>query len=395
MKNYRRLLFLIVLYCVGKILKNSLSVFENGSEGGFWNVIILVLEMWAMLYVIGNGKIAIKRKSVFTIGFFYSLFAIMNSLININSVSVSVIYNSLTLPYFILVAYLSFKIFQDLDYDSDIKDIRRSTSTFVLIITGLITASLLYIVLFNTNSSATSNVYYLLLLFPMLHIANNKKVTIIYFVLLSISIIISNKRGALVGFVVCIVIFSIVNSFVSQRLLKKLSCILLLATGSVAFVLIFSKLQDYFDITLLRRLRYIVDNRTLGVRSDIYETIFRALKNSSCGELIFGHGLKTVTKLFGAKGWQAHNDFLQVLYELGALPFICLIIFYIRLIKESFFEVINKKQIAPYYVYITIMSLFVSMMSYYVITTEYVTIGMTSLGFLKALSRKENANEYS
>lgn len=395
MRKYRTLILFIMLYCIGKILKNSIISLDNGAEGGFWNIITLLLEAWALLLLIGNGRITItKHRNIYSVGFFYSFFAIINSLITLNNISVSLMYYIITLPFFVLVAYLSCSVFQELDLESESEKLGRITSIYILAISVLVSVSLLYIILFNINSSATSNVYYLLLLFPMLAISNNKKVSLAYYILTFVSIVISNKRGALVGFVISIVIFTLVDSYVSQRANKKIRRIFLLLMGAVVFVFIFSKLQNYFEITLIRRMQYMIDNQTLGVRSQIYNTIINELKRSSSFELVFGHGLKSVSKLFGTKGWQAHNDFLQVLYELGVFPFLCLVLMYLRLIGESIRLIKKKSKLAPYFVYITLISLFVSMMSYYIITTEYVIIGMTSLGMLIALTRKETVNEY-
>ena len=102
--------------------------------------------------------------------------------------------------------------------------------------------------------------------------------------------------------------------------------------------------------------------------------------------MVFGHGMNTAGKIGGAG--QAHNDFLEILYNYGILPFVSVVVFYLSLIVEGIRLVRRESPYAAAFAFSLIVGLFLAMFSYFTIYYTYVTCIMAFWGYAMAMENK-------
>lgn len=146
-------------------------------------------------------------------------------------------------------------------------------------------------------------------------------------------------------------LFSIIPVF-AMVVSAKSTCILCLATISIFYIyklLTFLRLNSLFFLISLfvilmvllsnpRFLDYVIsiikiDIETGGSgRIEIYKQIFTLFNNSDWFNIIFGHGVDSISRTIGIGG---HNDILEVLFCYGILGFIlfCMMLYYFVSLK--------------------------------------------------------------
>lgn len=112
--------------------------------------------------------------------------------------------------------------------------------------------------------------------------------------------------------------------------------IVLMVLGSVVFLqysgdAITSRVEKKFDARVTARIEKLGYEGLYRERTVIYVDIFRAIIESPF-VLITGTGFQNIHRFIGANG--AHNNFLQVLMELGVIGFIAFVSFLIALWKN-------------------------------------------------------------
>ena len=101
----------------------------------------------------------------------------------------------------------------------------------------------------------------------------------------------------------------------------------------IAVMLIFFIASSVVDLNdTLLAISKDVDSGGNG-RTELASRALYSFFSSNVGDMIFGHGQGTVTRLLGMG---AHNDFIEVLYEYGFIGFFLYLLFWISLIKRVF-----------------------------------------------------------
>lgn len=236
-----------------------------------------------------------------------------------------------------------------------------------LIIIGVIAFyvfSLRYAVwLLSTNRlwspGGINSIYYCLLLMPLCYLMDKKLIKYSMLFITALLTIISNKRTALISIILCGFLPPLLEKG-DKKSRKKISALLLLMIVCIALVYVSEYISKFYDISILDRMMSIQEDGGSG-RVVTYELVWETIKNSDLIKLLFGHGYNAVF-IDRISVSSAHNDFLEVLYDYGAIGFILYVSLLFTFIKEAFrLWTSRSKYFSAYFaamlIYITLSSI--------------------------------------
>lgn len=218
-----------------------------------------------------------------------------------------------------------------------------------------------------------NSIYYVIFLLPfVLH----NKWRYIFFGIAGICVLLSGKQGAFVAFVLGLVLFYITERKVTQRGLSiKLIIALLVAFFFSIFA--YQYVVQHYNIDILLGFQSIREEGGNG-RLDIYTRVFALIKQSSLGEILFGHGgLNAVASTLGIS---AHNDFFEVLFDFGAFGLVAYLLFICQIIVAFFKSLKQNDSIAPSMIYSISIFVVLSTVSHLIFILKYCMLLMAFLG---------------
>ncbi len=370
---------MLTVFCVLKVLRGSDT--ESTAVGGIWNYISL-LYYPIFLFVFFTQKTC-RVRTVFVSSLLYVLFTVFSAILNSNlQLSISTIYQFLMVPYSILV-FWTFYLCSD---ESNLGEKIILAGYF-----GCLGLNLYSILMFRFAGAAPameSDIYFSLGLFPFaLQLLKNSKVKTGVIVLELLAVFMVNKRTALISFAIALVVYLLIDACTKERskIGATVKTILIATVGIVLFYRISRYIDDKYNMNIYYRLFRLAEDGGSG-RSDIYERVWEGFQKSSFIEMVFGHGMNTAGKIGGAG--QAHNDFLEILYNYGILPFVSVVVFYLSLIVEGIRLVRRESPYAAAFAFSLIVGLFLAMFSYFTIYYTYVTCIMAFWGYAMAMEDK-------
>ena len=381
-KNSRVFLLLAMMlsiFCIMKVLRGIDT--DSTEAGGIWNYISILyypIFLWA---VIRTRKYRLKPLFVSVI--VYIVFAMFSAIANFAAqLNIMTAYEFMMIPYALLV-FLTFYLCSD---SSRIGHNIILMGYFVCLVLNL--SSIFQYIFVGAEQAMESDIYFSLGLFPFaLQFLKGKIKRIIIILMEFLAVFMVNKRTALISFCVALVAYLLIYSWINEK--NKVSAILRTVIMATIVVCVFYKISIYIDIkynmNIYNRLFNIMEDGGSG-RTDIYQKVWAAFKNSSFVEKLFGHGMNAAGMVGGA-GY-AHNDFLEVLYNYGVFAFVSVVVFYLSLIMQSFKMTRNRSPYAASFIFSLIIGLFLAMFSYFLIFYTYVTCIMAFWGYVLALEKK-------
>lgn len=358
-----------------KLYRNSYN-YNSTQQGGIWNIVSLLFIFIAFLYYLKNNKVkipfAIKSALV------YSAFSVFNCLIVEQDMSVFDLYSILMIIFYPCVMLVFY-------YIGLFTNIARRDK----IITNIVFVAIIMIVLLSLISLRAAKVdyvmvsiaYYPLCLLPLVMAVNNRNNLWIYtaIVFTFIALLLSNKRTGTIAFFLFIFCFLLIKPR-KISVLKIIRNLFVLSIVGISLYFLYSYVVDSFDLNILQKLMNLSQDKGSG-RSDMYISIWHAIKVSDFVDLFWGHGIHSVGNVLVSHD-SAHNDFLQIFYEYGLFPIIVFILHYIALFAMFFQMYKNKYENAGIYIGGIFISLMMSLFSMYCIDFSYVICGAAFTGFL-------------
>lgn len=191
---------------------------------------------------------------------------------------------------------------------------------------------------YHSNSS-----YFLLCFLPLLLL--NKSIIIKYgsMVITILVLLVSAKRGGTIAIALGLLLYLLVERNIQINKRKRLSRIIGVAILLIGIYYVVGRVSETTDNYFLNRFMESSDDAERG-RASIYPTVFAMIQNSSFGEICFGHGYDMV-KQNNPIGLSAHNDFLEITYDIGVFGLLLLLFFLYHLIKYLSHLIKNK---SPY-----------------------------------------------
>lgn len=230
------------------------------------------------------------------------------------------------------------------------------------------------------NGLVINSCYYLLLTVPIVYLFRNVYRKNISFLLISIVILFSMKRTALLALIIVIFIELILNLFKKKRISLR----------RVVFFIPFS----LFTIGLLIKINKIISNiynnnifmrfysgDTVGEsRGVILKLLLEKMcTNTNIYFILLGQGINSTIYYTG--GLTAHNDFVEVLFDFGVLGLLLYIMIYIIFIKKIR-RVTNAKEKRSL-LYTMVILLIVSLSSHLIFIPSYVSLLIMNYNYLK------------
>lgn len=159
--------------------------------------------------------------------------------------------------------------------------------------------------------------YNLLAMFPWFLVRNgdyeykNKKLVV---VLISLMILVSMKRGAIIALVLMMGFYFFANI---RQIKKNGLYFIFFLTMCVLFFLFATIVNSFLNGALFNRFSFSELSSGSG-RSDIYALVLEGIEKRTIIQFIFGTGISSTVELVGAG---AHNDALEFLYSYGFVGF--------------------------------------------------------------------------
>ena len=175
----------------------------------------------------------------------------------------------------------------------------------------------------NLNLVQTNYVFWPVCCAPVIFLITNKQFKRLLIGCMLIGIVISQKRSVVI---IAILVFVFVFLTGRRSFKQSMSVIILLAIGYFFF-------NYYFTdnlLTIQSRMEMMSSDEGSG-RLPIYEIVWKSITNLNYGDIIIGKGFGTITQIGFTN---AHNDFLQILYEYGIIGVLLYFLLIYHILKQ-------------------------------------------------------------
>lgn len=212
----------------------------------------------------------------------------------------------------------------------------------------------------------SNTIYFILLTLPwLLYDQKTQRVILLLFVFVLLSFL-SLKRSAMLSIIIICVfyIISVLRSRRNRLFFVVISLFLLWGINEI-----YDVLDEKTGGKVTERVERDETDNSRG-RLVIYQLTWDMLKNSSLEQIIYGHGHFAV-KQDSFLEMSAHNDFLEVIYDYGALIFVLYLSLWLYVIRRCYLLFRNKSPM--FYPYAVSFSLFLilSNISHLILYTSY------------------------
>lgn len=307
--------------------------------GAFFNLVAL---FFLLTKTKGKVSIASNRWVVAVVVWF--LLAFFNSLINATDVGRAFKdfnYGTLWCTHLLLYYYLS---------RNGYLNSKRFLLVFVFLIvfSAIMTFRLFNAFVFDNGGLVAMGfnaVYFVVCLMPWAFLVEKKWLKIALIALVSLAVVFSQKRTAIVALALQLLIFLITNLKTKKIFTIKLVGTIILA---VVFVYAFISVdQNYLNGGVTKRFEK-AESDNYGNRFMIWEDLFEKYDNSNVYYKLFGHGCESF-RSSSRYHLTAHNDYLETLYDYGLVSLIVLFMFLVFLTGKIKRILNNNRQIGVAY----------------------------------------------
>ena len=182
------------------------------------------------------------------------------------------------------------------------------------------------------SESERDYVFGMVILLPLLAYYRKKLLPTLFLCIATYICIISSKRTGLlcIASIVPFIFVSYEKGF-NKKAKKVLSILLVVVVfGLIAYSLLPS-ISPEIDSSIERFEN--MDDQSSEHRLSMYMMTIDEISNSDILSLFFGHGCLGTISLYGIP---THNDWLEIIYDYGVIPFICFLFFYFSLVIRVF-----------------------------------------------------------
>lgn len=319
------------------------------------NIGCTFLSFLNIIYIIHNWKIVCKDKiGILKLSILYVLIMLIYQ---VTTPPLSEIYNPYN-PFFyhiFISTGITFWIIGYKNYNILTKFNKNIIAIFIF--TNLIYAmGVMYVYGGVANLIPESEIYvYLYQIIPYLTLwitsalfIFKKPLQISIILLFIILILYSTKRGPLVSMGLGFLLIFLFQGKINIKHFFLLTIVLL-----IGYIII----NMYFESYLVEwsgRWTANEDDISNG-REDIWELLINHYTNQDFLTIIFGNGYEATHKLTYKYLWSgigAHNDFIEILYNMGIVGFTIFALLIFSWIKITFFSIKRKEQYAPMLIYL-------------------------------------------
>lgn len=192
----------------------------------------------------------------------------------------------------------------------------------------------------------------------------------------------SLKRTALVALglgAIAYVVLEMRGRSTTSRLRLAVPLAALLALSAMAYFRVDEMLGDAFSERLLSSREDAGSNRLV-----IYREVITAVEGARVENLLFGHGHHATLDRFGIT---AHNDFLEVVYDYGAVGLILYCLLHLALLRTAFALIRERSEFASPFALAYVLFFSMSMTSHLLIYPTYFVFLVSFWGAIEGARR--------
>ena len=284
--------------------------------------------MLSLLIVLFFGFCGVKTGRHARMGTLTSLFLvciIFSALIH-PSIGGSKIMTFVKSSYWCWVYLASYTLFASVSIEDNKRD------TVIIMATVLFAISFNYTHIskvFDFDLVGDNAVFYPLLMMPWIASISNSTKRWIMVAIVALCAITALKRSGIIIITVTTILLYYGDFIHRKRLQPKTILIALLVIAGV-FAVFYFKADSINNVS--QRFYLLEDDGGNG-RDKIYEDVINRYQNLDFTQQVFGMGFDTVKGKDITMALSAHNDFLEVLYDFGAIGFIFYVLIHLSLIK--------------------------------------------------------------
>ena len=383
---YLILLLLVVAFLILKILRGTTNTSE---QGGIWNIIqVLFVGIGVcILFSNNNSYRSVKGIRRYLAFFIYIWILAFIPFIASYRIGLEELFHFLTVPYGVMVLLVFFSI----GMKTDLK-----MYSWILWFCFVLSSILFFrgMQSFRTDeirTGSTSDVYYIVGLLPIILINTAKRYRIIPFFIALFCILISNKRGAFIILGVMMIIYYVMPEGSKKKASNILGRLILVSIVLAASYYIMGLITSIYDFNMLSRMEQIEEDGGSGRWDRWVYLVSKIFGSNSVIRLLFGYGRGEVVDITGGN---AHNDFVEFLFDYGIIALILYIAFYVAMIKEGIDMHKHGYLYDREYFCTVAIALGMSLYSFYAIDCTWITSSSVCFGLLLSDWNKFKRNGY-
>ena len=376
-------------YVFGAIALNAAFIFFAENLG---NIKIVFMCFLLLMFLLNMQKmIMIPKKNFFV---FFSLFCftcyhLFRTLFN-NNVIIQDAVEPMIWVLILLNAYLLF-------YKSsvDVTEFRGLIYIcfFVLSISS-IPLILLRIQGLDTTGAFARPAYFAFTLFPFVFTQKKDKLQLVVIVSGLLLLISTTKRTGIIACFASLIVYYFLELKLTGTLKQVMSKLFKYIIGIAVGLGITAWFIEYTNSNVIER--FMALSRDGGSSRDIiWSTTAERFSNFSWYDKLFGRGYLAVSREVAATGRDinAHNDFIEFLYDYGYIGLILLTLFWISLVMYFVFLYKRKSQMLSVYGSCLISLLIFCLFSYGFVQSTTVNFLVMFIGFVLAKDPIKETNE--
>lgn len=192
---------------------------------------------------------------------------------------------------------------------------------------------------YGTQFEVTNSSYFLLYLLPFALICKRKNLRFFFVAIISLAIVLSLKRGGILALSLGLFVYYWFELRLNNK--KRISSFKYIIVILILFLILLGVDSVMGGIISSR-----FNNISESSRSELYPIVCAMILNSTPTELFWGHGWNMVIQN-NPMEFSAHNDWLEMLYDLGFVGFVFLTAMVIGFIKATRKLIKDGSHLAP------------------------------------------------
>lgn len=384
---YLVLLLLVVAFLILKILRGTTI---SDERGGIWNVIQVLFVGIGVYFLLSRNKSyrSIKVIRYYLAFFIYIWFLAFIPFITSYKIGLSEWFHFLIIPYGVMVLLAFFSIGRK----ADLKQYSWILWSCFVIISLLFFRGMQSFRSDAVRIGATSDVYYIVGLLPIILINTVKRYKIVPFLIAFACILMSNKRGAFFILAAMMVIYYILPSGTNKRSNNLVGRFVLVSIVLAVAYFFMIWMTSIYDFNMLNRMEQIEEDGGSGRWDRWVFLVSKFFGSNSIIRLMFGYGSGAVLDLLS--GGHAHNDFVELLFDYGIVALILYIVFYVAMIREGLSMYKRGYSYTREYFCSVAIAIGMSLYSFYAIDYTWITCSSVCFGMILSDWNKYKKNAY-
>ncbi len=230
--------------------------------------------------------------------------------------------------------------------------------------------------------------YYTVFVLPLIMLTCGKKTCVVFVLITLLVLIMSMKRGGIVALFCGLAAYGVTYVLSSKKI--NVAAIIGGVVASLLFAWLFVYVGSSDETNVVQRFEGVEDDNGSGRTAVWYNTI-QLIENSDFLPLIFGHGYNKVVKET-IYGLSAHNDFLEITYDYGAVGLILYMSAFVSLAFMVLRLIRGKSPDAPAMAMFFTIYLILSMISHVMIYT-WANIILFTISYVSAREKLNARSE--